>query len=145
MLENIQYDPVKQKVVDPVSEDSSILTGYKGNSFLTAGTVYAPYIPITYTSQQHASSNSYGFVIECTEEGVERYVYDPHRDGDINALNDIEEKGLVILDENEEECWIDVIDPKRMEDNIVNGGPKLKATWTFETQEDLEKIYGMTS
>lgn len=41
----LSYDPVKQKVVKPKIINGCLL-GYKGNQFLEAGIVYAPYIPI---------------------------------------------------------------------------------------------------
>lgn len=139
----ISYDPIKQEVVDPYSKDNSILTGFKGENFIETGTVYAPYIPM-YSTAHNASVNAYGYIIECPGDGVNRYIYDPSRDGDINALDHIEENGLVILDDNEEEHYIDAIDPNTLVENIKRGGPpKLKATWTEEIDQDLQAMYGI--
>lgn len=41
----LSYDPVKQEVVKPRLDNSPLL-GYKGDAFLEAGVVYAPYIPL---------------------------------------------------------------------------------------------------
>ena len=145
MLETIQYDPVKQKVIKAKAPDGTILTGYKGGEFLETGTVYAPYIPMV-TSVGNASVNDYGFVIERPGEGIDRYIYDPDRDGDRAAMDDIEERGLIILDENEEEHWIDAIDPDTMKKNLEWDHPHvapLKAYWGEEAEDALEKLYGM--
>lgn len=143
-LHNIEYDSVKQEVVDPYSKDNIIFTGYKGNNFMTSGIVYAPYIPMIQTAAHHASTNAYGFVIERPGEDVNRYIYDPDRDGDLNALDDIEKNGLIVLDENEDEHWIDAIHPNLLKDNIERGGPTpLKAKWTQECDEDLQAMYAI--
>jgi hypothetical protein len=44
----ISWCPVKQTIIQPVS-DNSVLMGYKGAQFLEAGYVYAPYIPLVQT------------------------------------------------------------------------------------------------
>lgn len=145
MASKIQYDPITQKVVDPISGNNSVLVGYKGSKFIETGTVYAPYIPLITTASQ-ASVNSYGFVITVENDNTIRYTYDPDRDGDLAAMDDIEEKGLIILDENEEEHWIDAIDPDIMKKNLEWVNPKfvqLKAMWGEEAQECLEKLYGL--
>jgi hypothetical protein len=139
----INWDPVTQKEVKEATEDHDALLGYKGDQFLETGTVYAPYIPLI-TTAGNASVNQRGYVIERPGEGIDRYIYDPNRDGDINALQDIEEKGLVILDDNEEEHYIDAIDPKTLVDNIKRGGPlELKATWTAELDQDLKAYHSI--
>jgi DNA phosphorothioation-dependent restriction protein DptG len=67
------------------------------------------------------SVNKGYFVTGTSEPGVNRYTYDITKNGDENALEDIEKGGLIILDENEEERWIDVIRPDDMVNNIKEG------------------------
>lgn len=139
----INWDPVTQKEVKEATEDHDVLLGYKGKQCYETGTVYAPYIPM-YTSAGNASVNQHGYVIERPGDGVSRYIYDPSRDGDIKALEDIEEKGLVVLDDNEEEHYIDAIEPNVMSENIERGGPpELKATWTAELDQDLKAYHSV--
>lgn len=42
----LNYDPVKQAIVQPKTLGSEYLLGHKGSQFLTTGFVYAPYIPL---------------------------------------------------------------------------------------------------
>jgi len=44
----ISYDPVKQEIVKPKFDDTSLI-GYKGSAFLETGYVYCPYIPLYQT------------------------------------------------------------------------------------------------
>jgi hypothetical protein len=104
---------------NPYMTDNVILVGFRGNNFLETGAVYAPYIPL-YKTYMHANTNSYGFVVTVESDNVLRYTYDPQRDGDINALEEIEKKGLIILDDNEEEMWIDAISPENLKRNVEN-------------------------
>jgi hypothetical protein len=120
--EVINCDPVKEKDI-------------KHEQFIETGTVYAPYVPMYNT----AGPNQHGFVITSEGEGVVRYYYDKNGDGDIKSLEDIEKKGLVVLDENEEDGWIDAIDSKTLADNIKRGGPlELKGIWTAELDQDIQ-------
>jgi hypothetical protein len=54
----LSYDPVRQAVLYPKVENSCLL-GYKGSSFLEAGIVYAPYIPLYQTCNLNKSSQYY--------------------------------------------------------------------------------------
>jgi hypothetical protein len=46
----LNYDPVKQAIVQPKKIGDMYLYGYKGSAFLETGYVYSPYIPLVQTS-----------------------------------------------------------------------------------------------
>jgi hypothetical protein len=53
--------------------------------------------------------NPCGWVSGILSDNVIHYCYDPNVGGDLNAIEDIERGGLIILDENEDEGWIEAI------------------------------------
>ena len=76
------------------------------------------------------------FSIENREDGTVRYKWYDEINDEEKVLDDIEKRGLVILDENEEERWIDAIDPRRMESNVVEDDSMSKITKTIADEID---------
>lgn len=86
----------------------------------------------------NAAANAYGFVIEVRGEGVHRYIYDSNDGGELKALEDIEEKGYEILDEDEEHHWIEVIKPEEMINNILR--EDMAHNMAFSSAESMSEV-----
>ena len=93
------------------------------------------------TIQNAMTIMTYGWRIEDRDDKVIRYKYTDWGKGVVNAMEEIEKNGYVILDENEEECWIDVIKSEDLTENVVNNDAEhlLASTLSEFVTEEIDK------
>lgn len=86
--------------------------------------------------QAFASNLGTGFICHTFDDGSIRYTINTPEGVD-NAYDDIEKKGYIILDEDEDANWIDAINPKTMESNL--NAEDMMSQMTAEISKEIDK------